>query len=104
MPEPFRHGTLEYLSGFYDLPKRHGKLKELKKFDAQFFQVTPKQANYMDPQVRILLEVAWEAMIDAGESPLFLDRIVSLLFSSIKKLSRRCCSFNMCPESIRRRG
>ena len=29
-------------------------------------QVTPKQANYMDPQVRMLLEVSWEAMIDAG--------------------------------------
>jgi hypothetical protein len=52
--------------GLYDLPKRHGKLKELRKFDAQFFSVTPKQANYMDPQVRILLEVAYEAMIDAG--------------------------------------
>jgi len=53
--------------GFYELPRRHGKLKELKKFDAQFFGVTPKQANYMDPQVRILLEVAYEAMIDAGQ-------------------------------------
>src|SRR6185437_3323482 len=55
-------------SGFYDLPKRHGKLKDLKKFDAQFFSVTPKQANFMDPQVRMLLEVTWEAMIDAGKS------------------------------------
>lgn len=54
------------MTGLYDLPKRHGKLKELKKFDAQFFSVTPKQANYMDPQVRILLEVSFEAMIDAG--------------------------------------
>jgi fatty acid synthase len=51
------------------LPKRHGKLKNLKKFDAQFFGVTPKQANFMDPQVRILLEVSYEAMIDAGLNP-----------------------------------
>uniref|UniRef100_A0A1I8BMW0 Fatty acid synthase n=1 Tax=Meloidogyne hapla TaxID=6305 RepID=A0A1I8BMW0_MELHA len=56
----------------YGLPKRHGKLKELNKFDAQFFSVTPKQANYMDPQVRILLEVAFEAMLDAGVNPVEL--------------------------------
>uniref|UniRef100_A0A1I7ZWW4 Fatty acid synthase n=1 Tax=Steinernema glaseri TaxID=37863 RepID=A0A1I7ZWW4_9BILA len=55
--------------GLYDLPKRHGKLPDLKKFDAQFFGVTPKQANFMDPQVRLLLEVTWEAMIDAGINP-----------------------------------
>lgn len=56
------------LSGFYDLPLRHGKLKDLKKFDAQFFGVPPKQANFMDPQQRLLMEVAYEAMIDAGQS------------------------------------
>ncbi|KAL3097970.1 hypothetical protein niasHT_027515 [Heterodera trifolii] len=61
---------LRWPPGFYDLPKRHGKLKELRKFDAQFFSVTPKQANYMDPQVRILLEVAYEAMIDSGVNPM----------------------------------
>ncbi|KAK0397543.1 hypothetical protein QR680_002165 [Steinernema hermaphroditum] len=55
--------------GLYDLPKRHGKLPELKKFDAPFFGVTPKQANFMDPQVRLLHEVTWEAMIDAGINP-----------------------------------
>ncbi|WKY15735.1 hypothetical protein Q1695_000877 [Nippostrongylus brasiliensis] len=63
---------LRWPPGFYDLPKRHGKLKDLKKFDAQFFSVTPKQANFMDPQVRILLEVAWEAMVDAGINPVDL--------------------------------
>ncbi len=50
----------------HGLPKRHGKLNELDRFDAQFFGVTPKQANFMDPQVRLLLEVAYEAIIDAG--------------------------------------
>uniref|UniRef100_A0A1I7T189 Fatty acid synthase n=1 Tax=Caenorhabditis tropicalis TaxID=1561998 RepID=A0A1I7T189_9PELO len=63
---------LRWPPGFYDLPKRHGKLRELKKFDAGFFQVTPKQANFMDPQVRILLEASWEAMVDAGINPIDL--------------------------------
>ena len=48
------------------LPKRSGKLKDLSKFDAAFFGVHPKQANTMDPQLRMLLEVTYEALIDAG--------------------------------------
>lgn len=52
--------------GYYDLPKRHGKVKELRKFDAAFFGVHPKQAATMDPQLRILLEVAYEAIVDSG--------------------------------------
>jgi len=56
---------------YYDLgsfgePKRHGKLKDLAKFDAMFFGIHPKQANVMDPQLRMLLEVTYEALLDAG--------------------------------------
>jgi len=51
----------------YGLPRRNGKLKDLTKFDASFFGVHPKQANGMDPQLRMLLEVTYEALVDAGE-------------------------------------
>ncbi|VDN07232.1 unnamed protein product [Thelazia callipaeda] len=64
--------NLRWPPGIFDLPKRHGKLKDLKKFDAQYFGVTPKQANYLDPQVRKLLEVTLEAIIDAGLNPVEL--------------------------------
>ena len=37
--------------GLYGLPSRAGKIKDLSKFDAQFFGVHGKQANLMDPQV-----------------------------------------------------
>ena len=50
----------------YGLPKKNGKLKDLSKFDAEFFGVHPKQANTMDPQLRLLLEVTYEAIIDSG--------------------------------------
>ena len=55
--------------GFCNLPKRNGKLKDLSKFDAEYFQTNPLQANAMDPQLRILLEVAYEAIADAGYGP-----------------------------------
>lgn len=56
-------------AGLYGLPRRSGKLKDLSKFDASFFGVHPKQAHTMDPQLRLLLEVAYEAIVDAGINP-----------------------------------
>ena len=54
--------------GLLGLPTRSGKLKDLSKFDATFFGVHAKQANKMDPQLRMLLEVTYEAIVDAGET------------------------------------
>ena len=49
------------------IPKELGLLKEIDKFDASFFGVPPKQAHAMDPILRMLLEVTFEAIIDAGK-------------------------------------
>jgi fatty acid synthase, animal type len=55
--------------GHYGLPTRNGKLKEVDRFDAAFFNVHPKQAHNMDPQLRLLLEVTYECLCDAGVNP-----------------------------------
>uniref|UniRef100_A0A672N4K5 Fatty acid synthase n=1 Tax=Sinocyclocheilus grahami TaxID=75366 RepID=A0A672N4K5_SINGR len=55
--------------GLYGLPQRNGKLKEIDRFDAAFFGVHPKQAHTMDPQLRLMLEISYEAIVDGGINP-----------------------------------
>lgn len=44
-------------------------LPDIEKFDAAFFGYTPREAEIIDPQQRVLLEVAWEALEAAGYNP-----------------------------------
>src|SRR5579864_6131717 len=46
-----------------------GFLDGIDQFDALFFGISSHAANRMDPQHRMLLEVAWEALEDAGLTP-----------------------------------
>ncbi|KAL8612603.1 hypothetical protein ACOMHN_006589 [Nucella lapillus] len=55
--------------GLHGLPRRNGKLKDLSRFDAAFFGVNPRQADAMDPQLRLLLETTYESIVDAGVDP-----------------------------------
>ncbi|KAG5674222.1 hypothetical protein PVAND_004202 [Polypedilum vanderplanki] len=52
-----------------DVPHRFGKIPDLDKFDASFFSMLKQLAKYTDPQMRILLEHSYEAILDAGISP-----------------------------------
>lgn len=52
-----------------EIPRRMGTIDEIEKFDAVFFGVPYKQVNTMDPQCRLLIETAYEAILDAGISP-----------------------------------
>ncbi|MEQ9137702.1 MAG: SDR family NAD(P)-dependent oxidoreductase [Thalassobaculum sp.] len=49
--------------------RQAGWLDTVDRFDADFFGISPREAAQIDPQHRLLLEVAWEAVENAGWSP-----------------------------------
>jgi acyl transferase domain-containing protein len=45
---------------------RGAYLQDVARFDAEFFRILPNEAEIMDPQQRILLELGWQCLEDAG--------------------------------------
>jgi len=46
-----------------------GYLDSIDGFDPEFFGISPREAVWMDPQQRLMLEIAWEGLERAGYSP-----------------------------------
>jgi acyl transferase domain-containing protein len=47
----------------------NGRLAGIDLFDAGFFGMSPREAAITDPQHRIFLELAWQALEDSGHDP-----------------------------------
>ena len=60
-----------------------GFMSGIANFDADFFGITPREAANMDPQQRLVLEVAWEALERAGHAPDGFERSRTGVFVGI---------------------
>lgn len=52
-----------------DFVKAGHVISDIDRFDANFFNYTPRQAEQIDPQQRLFLQCAWEALENAGYAP-----------------------------------
>lgn len=57
-------GLEEFLASACDT--RGGYLSDVDGFDAEFFKLSRKESEYMDPQHRLILQSAWKTIEDAG--------------------------------------
>ncbi len=62
------------------VPRRGAFLDAVDRFDAAFFGISPREAIEMDPVQRLLLEVTWEALEDAGLPPTSLQGTSTALY------------------------
>lgn len=74
-PEPGKTGKMSTRWG--------GFLEQVDGFDAAFFGISPREVERMDPQQRLVLEVTWEAIEDAGIAPDSLSGSQSGVFIGI---------------------
>lgn len=61
-----------------DYVRARGVMADADRFDAEFFGMNPRMAQLMDPQQRVLLEVAWAAMEDAAYDPAAIQGAVGV--------------------------
>ncbi len=78
---PFDDGTPETTAALARTTRFGGYMDNIDEFDADFFEISSREAVKMDPQQRMLLEVAWEALEHAGIPPSSLRRSQTGVFT-----------------------
>jgi len=61
-------------------------LEDKEFFDAHFFDYVPKEAELMDPQIRIFHEISWEALEDSGIDPDSYNGLIGVYAGAVQNL------------------
>lgn len=58
-------------------------LSDIDQFDAEFFRISPSEAEFLDPQQRMMLETCWQALENANIDPLMLRGTSASVFAGM---------------------
>lgn len=61
-----RWDTNAYENEHIIIPKWSGLIDDIDKFDPEFFSISPREADLMDPQQRLFLQTVWHVIENAG--------------------------------------
>ncbi len=78
-------------------------IEDLDQFDAEFFRISPIEAQMLDPQQRMMLEVSWQALEDAAIDPESLKGSRTGVYAGISNYDYREMVINS-PESVEAAG
>ncbi|RST18379.1 amino acid adenylation domain-containing protein [Streptomyces sp. WAC05374] len=82
-PEELRAaGIGEDLLSDPDYVPAKGHVEDATRFDADFFDCSPAEAEAMDPQHRLFLECSWQALEHAGQVPQRFDGAIGVFAGS----------------------
>ncbi|MCW3466424.1 non-ribosomal peptide synthetase [Chitinophaga nivalis] len=62
-----------------------GCVPGVKEFDPLFFEISPREAEIMDPRQRLLLQESWKALEDAGYGPVQLNAATVGVFVGVEQ-------------------
>src|SRR5262245_25474086 len=65
-----------------DYIRARAVLEDADRFDSDFFGFTAREAEAHDPQQRVFLECAWEALEDAGYNPFDYPSLIGVYAGS----------------------
>ena len=78
-------------------------MEDLDQFDAEFFRISPIEAQMLDPQQRMMLEVSWQALEDAAIDPESLKGSRTGVYAGISNYDYREIAINS-PETSEAAG
>ncbi|KAJ6263864.1 Beta-ketoacyl synthase [Drechslerella dactyloides] len=81
--EPYLHRDSRNAKELKKMTSRGYFLDTLENFDSTFFGISLREAEQMDPQQRLSLEVAWEALENAGIDPKSLSGSDTAVFMGV---------------------